>query len=259
MVLSIIMILSYFNRNYMREIGNNNEVEMPTPEDYAIYACTKDPMTYIVEIKIHTQQQVAEAIQSVYNKVSDEKLGLKASLLSYFGTIFDDINEMLLKYKVQIHLNLDAPIMEEFMTDINFDKSCELADPVIERTTSAYMLLKSKYFNSIGLHLFVWVCPKAITNFNLQQKIDNDNCGRILGIIWEGTEEGRTGITKLIIEALTENTNSPATEDKKEEKAKESKLCGYVEKCVARNPTDIGEKIYGETYMNYTDEYPPRN
>lgn len=238
-----------------RQITEGTDVLMPTPEEYAMSACTKDPMTYIVEIKIHSQQQVAESIQAVYNYGSDIKLGLKASSLPYYGEIIDELNAMLLKFKVQIHLNLDAPIVEEFMTDINFDRSCELKEPIIERTAAAYGLLKSKYNNSLGLHLFVWQCPRYDPSFVVEQKIDNDNCGRVLGVLWRGTEECREDVKNMIMYALT-GISGDYTSPSAFNGLIEAPLCSYVNKCIARNPTDIGEKVLGEEYLRYTDEFP---
>lgn len=231
------------------------ETMYPSAEEYAQFACTKDPMTFIVEIKIHSQKQVAEAIQSVYNYGSDVKLGIKASSLPYYGSVIDELNSMLMKFKVQIHLNLDAPVTEEFMTDINFDQSCELSDPVIERTTAAYGLLKSKYKNSIGLHFFVWQCPRDDAKFVVEEKIDNDNCGRIMGVMWRGTEEERSLIKNEIMYALTGirgDYSTPASFNS----SIQGNLCSFVDKCLARNATDIGQKVFGETYLSYTNDYP---
>ncbi|KAM0679357.1 hypothetical protein BDAP_000224 [Binucleata daphniae] len=229
-------------------------VSMPTPEEYEVYSCTKDPMTFIIEIKIHSQIQVAEAIQSVYNYNSDVKLGIKASSLPYYGKIIDELNEMLLKFKIQIHLNLDAPVTEEFMTDINFDKSCELEDPILERTMSAFGLLKNKYKNSIGLHFFVWQCPRDDPSFVVEQKLDNDKCGRVMGVLWRGTEEERDMVKNEIMYALT-GIKGDYTTPAAFNSSIQGELCLYADKCLARNATDIGQKVFGENYIRYTDDF----
>lgn len=253
MLLTIIFISTIFCA-VPRAPNEYYDPVMPTPEHYAVYACTKDPMTFIIEIKIHSQIQVAEAIQSVYNYNSDVKLGIKASSLPYYGKIIDELNESLLKFKVQIHLNLDAPVTEEFMTDINFDKSCELEDPVLERTMSAFGLLKNKYKNSIGLHFFVWQCPRDDPSFVVEQKLDNDKCGRVMGVLWRGTEEERSLVKNEIMYALT-SIKADYTNEAAFNSSIQGELCSYADKCLARNATDIGQKVFGMSYIRYTDDF----
>lgn len=243
--ISIILILSLIRGHY--------DDIYPTPEEYAVYACTKDPMTYVIEIKIHSQKQVAESIQAVFNNSSDKKMGLHANSLSYFGDVIDELNDMLMKFKVQIHLNLDAPIIEEFMTDINFDKSCELRDPVAERTDAAYNILQEKYKTSIGLHLFVWSCPVINSSYTFEENFMHDTCGRVMGVLWIGTEPTKDLIKNQIMYALT-GIKGDFTSAAAFNVTMQGPLCLFVNKCLARNSTDIGQKVYGEKYLKYTEE-----
>lgn len=234
--------------------SEDHSVNYPTPEEYAVFACTKDPMTYVIEIKIHSQKQVAESIQAVFNYSSDIKMGLHANSLAYYGDIIDELNSMLMKFKIQIHLNLDAPIIEEFMTDINFDKSCELRDPVAERTDAAYKILQEKYKTSIGLHLFVWECPVINEMYDVDEKFMHDTCGRVMGVLWLGTEPTRDLIKNEIMYSLTGIKGDFTTPESFDETI-QGPLCLFANKCLARNATDIGQKVFGEKYLRYTDEW----
>lgn len=248
------LLLHILLARFAMQIDESYTAVYPTDEEYNLFQCTKDPMTFIVEIKIHSQKQVAEAIQSVYNYGSDVKLGIKASSLPYYGKIVDELNAMLLKFKIQIHLNLDAPVTEEFMTDINFDKSCELTDPVIERTTAAFDLLKNKYRDSIGLHFFVWQCPRDDASFVVENKMNNATCGRVMGALWRGTDEERDIVKNEIMFALT-GVSGDYTDPAAFNGAIQGNLCSFVNKCLARNATDIGQKVFGASYMRYTDDF----
>ncbi|EJW01667.1 hypothetical protein EDEG_03789 [Edhazardia aedis USNM 41457] len=253
------MILLYFLDLYFcRKIypdHDDSDSSLVTKEEYRLYECTKDPMTYIVEIKIHTQLLVAAALQAIYAVGSNGELNMNDILLEYFGEIFDELNLMLLKYKVQLHMNLDSPIVEEFMTDMFFDPSCEMGDPVLLRTADAFKMLKAKYKNSIGLHLFVWVCPKD-SPLNEQTDIqNNDTCGRVMGVLWRGSKETKDLIINTIIKALT-GVIGDFTKESSFNSGIQGKLCSYVNKCLARNATDIGQKVFMNKYLSYLGDVP---
>ncbi|XP_026475706.1 spore wall protein 7-like [Ctenocephalides felis] len=208
-------------------------------------ACTDENKTFTVDLKVHAQDLVIRSIHSIAESESVE---------AYFGTIIDELNVFLMKFKVQFHLNLDGYNTDDFMgTNAAFDISCEKTSPVIERTSSAFSFyLKQSFTDNIGIHLFIWACPYISSTSELETVYSNLRCGRVMGVLWKGAAETRALIKGVILNALTGSAHAFSASDGSFDASVGPRLCKYVNQCVGMDKSEIGQLVLGTELVKYT-------
>ncbi|TBU04832.1 putative spore wall protein [Hamiltosporidium magnivora] len=236
--------------------------ELALPPSLHLYdplSCTTENKTYTVDLKVHTQDSVVKAIHSIATSQIDPHETEREAIVAYFGTIIDELNNFLIKYKVQLHLNLDSYNTDEFMGNISVDPSCEKSSPVIERTSSAFSYLKDSFNDNIGVHLFVWGCIYISNMAELETVYSNLRCGRVIGVLWKGAGETRTIIKTAIMDALTGIQHSYLSDNEFDAKFA-AELCKYVTQCIGMDKSEIGQLVWGTDLVHYTDpvhNHPP--
>lgn len=216
-------------------------------------ACTNENQTYTVDLKIHSQDSVVKAIHSIAGRSIDSRETESEAIESYFGTIIDELNEYLIRFKVQIHINLDGYDSDDFMGNVAFDMSCEKSSPVVDRTSSAFSFLKQSFNDNIGLHLFVWGCTYISSLAELETVYSNLRCGRVMGVMWKGSGETRDLIKSVILNALTGNSNVYSPENGDYNSSIGPNLCKYVTSCIGMDKSEIGQLVQGTEVIKYTD------
>ncbi|ELQ74948.1 hypothetical protein THOM_2110 [Trachipleistophora hominis] len=210
--------------------------------------CTIDNRTYNVDWKIHVQKSIVEAIHSVAlsNIVAHETE--REAIAGYFGTIFDELNQELLPFKVQFHLKLDGYNTDQTMGALSLDPSCEKSDAVSERTSAALTYLNQSFAGNVGLHLFVWGCNFIPPGSSISAFYSSLRCGRVAGIMWRGMKESRENVKNAIVNAIAgfiATDQGPVIDG--------AKLCAYMQQCVGMQGSEIGQLVEGTVPVFYTD------
>lgn len=237
-----------------RDVAIIPEAPAPYPESLAkpSVPCTEDNKTYTIDVKIHVEESVIHAILAVAKSSIAANETEREAISGYFGTIFDELNDMLMSLKVQLHLKLDAYSIEEFMSTISVDPSCEKASPVQERTTAAFDYLQSAFESNIGIHVFVWGCIYVPPNSEYKTTINSYRCGRVAGVLWEGMDASKGLIMNAIIGALVGlehlRVNGVTIAD-----TVGRQLCQYVHECIGMTKSQLGQIVGGTTPVRYTD------
>jgi hypothetical protein len=225
--------------------------------------CTDGDKTYIVNFHAHVQNEVKDAIVSLAAKLNSvsivdeiqgeggESSGVTATK-SYLGTIMDEVNADLRRLNVQINLIFEKQEIDQISSNGSYDPSCEISSPVKNRTESAYVQLKQKYENSVGIHFYIFGCIHNNPDFDKIDVISNSNCGRVIGIMWEGSKDTKTLIKSAIIEALTGSPDAYAKgslslQDK-------NSLCSYTEKCIGASPSQLGQMLEFKKNIRFTKD-----
>lgn len=175
--------------------------------------CLDDSKTYIVNIHSHIQNEVKDSIVSLASKLPHSPLideiqgvtGEKASIIatrSYLETIIEEMNFDLDKYNIQLSLVFENLEIDQISANGAYDPSCELKSPVRERTANAYGSFASKLNNTIGIHLIIFGCIYRNLEFDLIHVVSNQSCGRITGVMWDGSINTKTLIKSAIIETF---------------------------------------------------------
>lgn len=213
--------------------------------------CTDENKTYVVNVKIHSQDDVVKAIHSV--ALGSGEVDEPDAIMSYFSSIFDSLNRYMMRFKVQVHLDLNGYNSDDFMGSFAFDKSCEKNSPVIERTSSAFAFLEKDFKDDIGLHLFLWSCPYIADSFELRGVKQSEKCGRAIGVMWRGTKETKFLIMNAIIHALSGIFQGYGLGNPAYDLSVMPGLCKYVTICLGMQKTEIGQIVYGTEIIKYTD------
>lgn len=241
-----------FNEFQSYVSGGDNPTPIPPSLQTPDIPCTQDNKTYTVDLKVHLQDSVIQAIFDVARSSAAANETEREAVSGYLGTIIDELNDYLLDYKVQIHLKLDAYNVDQFMAQISVDPSCEKTSPVIDRTSAAFDFLQDSFAGNIGLHLFIWGCIYVPPNSELKAIYNSLKCGRVGGVLWTGMDETRDLIKNTIIDALVglEQLHKPSPA---QEANISAELCKYVQNCIGMKPTELGQLIGGTTPVRYTD------
>jgi hypothetical protein len=238
----------------------------PIPNDNDLYGqtrgCLDSNKTYIINVHSHIQSEVRDAIVSLASKlgsgVIDEiqgAAGEKASVTatrSYLGTIIDDLNKDLLNFNIQVNLIFEKQEIDQISANGAFDPSCELTSPVAERNQKAFSILMAKFSNAVGFHLHLYGCIYRNPKFDLIDVISNNNCGRVVSVMWDGSDNTKILIKSAIVEGITGAKDAYAngflTLDNK------NQLCGYSEKCIGMSPTIHGQLLNYRRVIKYTTD-----
>lgn len=225
--------------------------------------CLDTNKTYVINIHSHIQNEVRDAIVSLASKLNSSSIvdeiqgaaGEKAAITatrSYLGTLIEELNKDLENFNIQVNLVFENQEIDQISANGAYDPSCELTSSVKERTTNTFSSLTSKLNNSIGFHLYIYGCIFRNPQFDLIHVIQNSNCGRVAGVMWDGSVNTKTLIKSAIIEAITGTRDAYAngylTLDDK------NILCGFFEKCIGMSPTIHGQLLNFKKVIKYTRE-----
>ncbi|WUR02324.1 spore wall protein 7 (SWP7) [Vairimorpha necatrix] len=203
--------------------------------------CAKSDQTFIVSLNVHLQKYAVESIESASKSKLNMILPEREAVLSYLGTIVNEMNSDLIRFGVQIVLHITRYKTENFIVTDSFDSSCEIKDPISDRLDESHNQLKDLYQDNMGLHLFVWTCPQDNKDFLTIKINENERCGRTIGALWQGIDLTRINIKSSIIEAITGvpnlylDGNFPAKEVF-------SNVCKFVGDCIGAEPGVVGWK-----------------
>lgn len=225
--------------------------------------CLDNNQTYILNVHTHIQNEVKDAIVSLTSKspnsnVLDQIQGIsgeRASSVatkSYLGTIIEELNIDLEKFNIQINLIFEDQELDQISANGAYDPSCELASPIKERNNSFYTSLTSKLNNVVGIHLSLFGCIYRNLEYELIDVISNSNCGRIIGVMWDGSTKTKTLVKSALMEAFSGARDAYANGfltllDR-------NMLCGYFEKCVGRTPTVHGQLVNFRKSIRYIED-----
>ncbi|ELA40926.1 uncharacterized protein VICG_02015 [Vittaforma corneae ATCC 50505] len=226
--------------------------------------CLDSNKTYIINIHPHIQNEVRDAIVSLASKlggltideiqgVAGEKAAVTA-IRSYLGTIIEELNTDLENFNIQVNLVFEKQEIDQISANGAYDPSCELTPPVVERTQNAFSSLTSKLNNTVGFHLYIYGCIYKNPKFDLINVIQNSNCGRVIGIMWEGSDNSKVLIKSAIIEAITGAKDAYANGYLT--LADKNILCGFFEKCIGMSPTVHGQLLNFKKVIKYTRDNP---
>ena len=226
-------------------------------------ACMAEDKTYVVNYHAHVQSEIQEALISISTGMRGANLANEyvandgenaeyAATRSYLGTIFEEINEDLFKYKVQINLVFDPLEIDQLNIMGSTDPSCELEDALKSRTQLAMNNLIEKYNNFVGNHLFLFACITSQEKFEPVEVIKKGACGRIAGIMWKNSNETKQYIKSAIMESLTSTPgiNDPAAVSE----AIKNRMCKYCEDCLSTSPSTIGQIFDYVTQITFTQD-----
>lgn len=203
--------------------------------------CTEDNYTYIINLNVHLQNYAAESIEDAAKSKLGMNLKQRDAILSYFGTIANELNADLAKLGVQIVTQLKRYKAEDFIDTNSFDTSCEIKDAVSDRLESSFNQLKEVFQDSVGLHLFIWTCPQVNSSFSTLKILRNQECGRVIGVLWQGIDPTSTSIKSGILEAIT-GTPDLYLDGSLPVDRVFSNVCKYSGKCLGVEPGVIGWK-----------------
>ncbi|EOB13707.1 putative spore wall protein 7 [Nosema bombycis CQ1] len=203
--------------------------------------CTNDDYTYNIKLNVHLQNYAIQAIADAAKPKLGMNLKERDAILSYFGTIANELNADLARLGAQIVIGLKHYKAEDFIDTNSFDTSCEIRDPVMDRLDSTFKQLKDVYQDSMGLRLFVWTCPQLTSSFETMKIMSNLNCGRIMGVLWQGADATRTSIKSTILEAIS-GVSELYLDGALPVDRVFSNVCRFCSKCVGVEPGVIGWK-----------------
>ena len=223
--------------------------------------CLDGNKTYVINIHSNIQNEVRDAITSLASKLNSDTLvdeiqgvaGEKASITatrSYLGTLIEELNKDLESFNIQVNLVFENQEIDQISANGAYDPSCEMASPVKERIAHSFASLASKFNNTIGIHLYVYGCVFRNKEFDLIHVIPNSNCGRVIGVMWDGSVNTKVLIKSAIVEALTGAKDAYANGfltvcDR-------NILCGFFEKCIGLSPTIHGQLLNFKKVIKYT-------
>lgn len=223
--------------------------------------CLDGNKTYVINVHSNIQNEVRDAITSLASKLNSDALvdeiqgvaGEKASITatrSYLGTIIEELNRDLQAFNIQVNLVFENQEIDQISANGAYDPSCEIASPVKERVTNTFASLASKFNNSIGIHLYIFGCVYMNREFDLIHVSHNSNCGRVIGVMWDGSVNTKVLIKSAIMEAFTGAKDAYANGfltvcDR-------NVLCGFFEKCISLSPTVHGQLLNFKKVINYT-------
>lgn len=164
--------------------------------------CSTSGKMSIVRVNLHFDDFAIKSIVSAsyakLNMILDELNAVKA----YIGTIFNELNSDLIRYGIQIATYLDHYRAEDLLITDGFDFSCEVKDPILDRTSKSFEQLKGYSTNNMGIHQFIWSCPKDNKNFMISEIYKNGVCGNVIGLLWQGGDITSLTIKSSLLEAL---------------------------------------------------------
>jgi len=228
--------------------------------------CIDDKKTYIINFHAHIQKEIQDAIVSIATKSNNEsvvngiigqdgELAVVTATKSYLGTLIDEINEDLYKYKVQINLVLDPQEIDMVSSSGQYDPSCEMVDPVKNMTKIAYDSLVQQFNDSVGIHFYMYGCIFDKGNNATTEIIRKGKCGRVVGVMWRGSNLTKNLLKSAIVEAITETKN--AYETGSLNLPDKSGLCRFSEKCIGELKSPLGMVLPYLSMIKYTSENEP--
>lgn len=246
----IFYIFWYLNFSFAREAPSNEE------------GCIING-TYILNVHIHTQNEIKDAIVSLASKARNSNLldeiqavsGEKAAVValkSYYGTVAEELNLDFERFGVQINIILDDNEIDQISANGAYDPSCEIGSALNQRNNAFYTNLTSKLNNVVGFHLSVYGCIYNNSNVDKIDVIANSHCGRIVGIMWDGSDNTKKLIKSGITEALSSAKDAYANGFL--DLISLNQLCIFMEKCLGKTPTVHGQRLDIKKSLRYIED-----
>ncbi|ORD95181.1 hypothetical protein ECANGB1_2681 [Enterospora canceri] len=223
--------------------------------------CTDDEATYIVNFRAHIQRDIQEALVSVNSKTKgsgltneyiaqDGESAAMAASKSYLGTVLEELNMELFPFKVQANLVLDPLELDQVGNMGSADPSCEIGDALKSRTQLAYNSLVDKFGDFVGIHFFIFSCIVAKDAYSPVHVIEKDTCGRVVGVMWNGTDDTKGVLKSAIMQAMTGIPNMFA--NGKMGLADKSPMCVFTEGCISTVTSALGQLVPGHLHVTFT-------
>lgn len=213
-----------------------------------------------IDFRAHIQKEVTTAIVSLvsqYNLLSTRDSGKGAELeavKSYLGTLVEEVNKDLYSLGVQINLIIDPLSLDEISANGSYDPSCEMAAPVKLRTQNELTTLRDKLNGAVGVHFYIYSCVYLKPEYDLVSVAHNNTCGRVMGVMWNGSEVTKVLLKSLIIEALTGVAGTYQTGGGRLTSAAKSALCRYANTCIGRSQSQLGVLLDHRARLEYTQK-----
>lgn len=228
---------------------------------FSYTGCISDNKTYVVNVKAHVESLIQNSLISLSAKLAGTDLENEyisvngetakvAATRSYLGTIFEELNEDLFQYKVQVNLVLDPQEIDQIDHIGKVDPSCELGNALKSRTQVAFDMLSQKYDKSVGNHLYIVGCPISQDAYSSVEVLEKNTCGRVFGIMWTGSNSTKNSIKSAILQALTGTPNMYATGSLN--MSDKNSLCRYCENCISSTESALGILLDYLTKVTFT-------
>lgn len=175
-------------------------------------------MTYL-----DTDTISAIAFESNIPNVDEEEYATK-----FLGSIFNEVNKILIRYRVQLYMSMKMPINGDESLD------CTLASPLI---TFMKNIESKKPEKSNYNKLYILYCDNFYSYLSLKHGVyhNYDNCQTSIGIMYVNN----IILRQKIIDALLEMVSRSKV--RKIDIPFEKNLCRYINECVDGQINAVGE------------------
>ncbi|KAI5179051.1 hypothetical protein PAEPH01_2591 [Pancytospora epiphaga] len=225
--------------------------------------CISTDKMYVLNLHAHVQGEIARTIEHLaYNGDSidpndtvREKNGKNPDLeavKSYLGTIMDKINIDLYKYGVRINLILPEQAILEYNLETLSDPSCEISGSVKTFTNEQLSKLSAQDEDSVGVHVFLFSCMNHSPEQDMTYVTTHKACGRVMGVMWNGSRMTEASLKSIILEAITGIPN--AYETGTLELGSNKPICDYFSSCIGLTDSKLGAIINHREMVFYTDQ-----
>ncbi|ORD99956.1 SWP7 [Hepatospora eriocheir] len=254
--MDIIIIIIYISRlvsgvllDNPKELLEHIKGQVKYVED-EFTGCSNENKTSIINFNIHVEREIAQALVSIAkfnNNISNEFFTSRGkdaeieAIESYFSTIFDELNNDLIGFKVQVNHIINKNSTKEMTSNGAIDQSCEVLDAAQTRTEFAHKKNIEKNNKEVGINLYLFHCIYRSPAQKNSFVIEKEKCGRTIGILWDGAKHTSNYIKSAVIEAITGLPN--AYETGKLRTLSKYKLCNFVEDCIYSTPSVFGHEI----------------
>ncbi|KAM0674480.1 hypothetical protein GVAV_002094 [Gurleya vavrai] len=186
--------------------------------------------TSVIRMYIHLDELAIAGFASLRPKLNPLK-----SVMTWFGNLFDDINENLQKYGVQFHLDFSMPLISEF--GVAYDKLiCRENNPPGLRGTLANDKIKMHYKGEYGNHLCLFFCPNMpVPTLNGVQSFKD--CNNTLGFLFGPLPLLKFTMKRKIYKAVFKSSRFNPSFN--------GDVCNIARKCITKEKSIFG-KYFGD-------------
>lgn len=221
--------------------------ELPAQSDDPKLECTPENKTYVVDFRVHLDDGIIKSVETL----GDPKHSLETNLVSYIGGIFDKLNQLLWKYHVQLHLDLNSFRSSVIIGDKASNTTCPGNSPIEKKTFDALGHLKDTLKTKIGMQLFIWECNYLAARAKLSSDYENAKCGHLIGAVWMGDKATEGIIMKAILKALTNATIPEGVNVESVDPSALLGICKLMYTCVGLDHGSVGEIHVGRDMVKY--------
>lgn len=203
--------------------------------------CTREGM-YKIPIMVYLDIDSIDAIALESNM--DAAIDKHTQASNFLGEIFNEINDILLRYKIQVHMSLQPPI------NLNVFLNCGHQSPI---NTFMKSIESKKKFKTAFNKLFIVFCDNFVSYLDMDKGIYNGykNCTTNSGIIYVNNVILKAKIQNVILGMIARTIVK--TIDINFEK----KACQYVAECIDGKIDAVGEYTSWLRYVNNVEYNDP--